>query len=419
MVRTLRRWTLWQTALAGVTLAGCATIARPGDDRTGLSAYLDGRPVAPVAGCLNGAADAAGRARSDRLAQLADQCNRNPQAAGDSNFWRMIAGGAFATDRFAFARDAAGRALAANPATAPPWDRAELAQLQALAAALAEAPPMTLAGNPVTRVAATRDAIGLVRIPTLANGQPQSMVVDTGAALPLMRRSLADRLGLTVRHGASVGSSTREDVATDWAVMPTLVIGEARLANVIFLVMPDSALELPVPGGYALDAVIGLPVLRALQTMCTADGMLSFAPTRAVAPGGGSVPMRLTDSSPMLSMTVNDQPVTMFLDSGANRSSLSTRFALAYPDVVAGAASEDIAVGGAGGVRRDRANKLANARFQFGSSTITLPDVTVARPDGNSPHEVRWGVVGQDVLAAAQSWSLDFGRAQFTINGGC
>ena len=46
-----------------------------------------------------------------------------------------------------------------------------------------------------------------------------------------------------------------------------LTIAGATLRNVPFLIIDDAQLTFPVPGGYDIKAIIGLPVMRALGRM--------------------------------------------------------------------------------------------------------------------------------------------------------
>lgn len=51
------------------------------------------------------------------------------------------------------------------------------------------------------------------------------------------------------------------------------------LANVAFLVLDDAQLEMPLPGGYKIDAIVGFPVLRMLDRITfEAGGRLSAEP---------------------------------------------------------------------------------------------------------------------------------------------
>lgn len=305
------------------------------------------------------------------------------------------------------------------------WEKA-LAEQHAAADELAGAQQMAtladqLAGATAQQVdvytpkpeAVKRDKVGLPRSLAAINGKPQEVVLDTGANLSVVSLSTAHKLGLRLLDGAaSVGSASRQAVASRIGVADRLEFAGLTLSHVAFLVLDDKQLNMPVPGGYQIDAILGFPVLRQLQRLeFTANGKLLPSRSETAQPGEGN--LRMAGSDLYVEVMLNDLPVAMHLDSGGAASSLSSQFAAEHPTVVKGLKSRQEHVAGAGGSRARQAASWPQVRVRIGDQLTVLPAIGISLSDAGNVKEPN--VLGGDILRSFDHWTIDFPRMQFEV----
>jgi hypothetical protein len=259
----------------------------------------------------------------------------------------------------------------------------------------------------------TRDKVGLPRSHAFINGKSQEVVLDTGANLSVVSLSTAHKLDLRLLDGtASVGSASRQAVASRIGVADHVDFAGLSLSHVAFLVLDDEQLNMPVPGGYQIDAILGFPVLRQLQRLeFTAKGQL--LPSRSTASPTDDGNLRMAGSDLYVDVMLDDLPVAMHLDSGGASSSLSSRFASEHPAVVRGLKSKQEHVAGAGGARVRQSASWPQVRVRIGDQQTVLPVLTISLSDAGNIKEPN--VLGGDILQSFDHWTIDFPRMQFEV----
>ncbi|WP_149194650.1 aspartyl protease family protein [Luteimonas suaedae] len=334
--------------------------------------------------------------------------------------WSIAADAGFAAGDYARAADATGAWQALLAAHGDPDGRAaDVAQFHGIATQLAAvAPQAVLAFAPET-VATRRDKVGLQRATMAVNGTDQEAVLDTGANLSVVSASTARRLGLRLLEGeASVGSGSRQAVATRLGVAERLEFAGLTLANVVFLVLDDAQLEMPVPGGYRIDAILGFPVMRALRRIrFDADGRLTPEPVADADDLPGDLPgnLRVVGSDLYVDVSVNGIAVPLHLDTGAPHSSLSSRFAQRHASLLQGLPQERQRVGGAGGTTERRIATWPDVQVRLDGRETRLPGLAVAIADSADVETRNMGILGGDVLGAFASFTIDFTRMRFEL----
>ncbi|MDH5823071.1 retropepsin-like aspartic protease [Luteimonas sp. RD2P54] len=331
--------------------------------------------------------------------------------------WPIAADASFAAGDYAGAARATaawGKLLAAHGD--PDGRTQDVSQFHAVATLLARAQPQRLLGLAPEAVPTRRDKVGLTRATVTVNGTGQDTVLDTGANLSVVSASTAQRLGLRMLDGgASVGSGSRDAVPTRVGIAERLEFAGATLADVAFLVLDDAQLEIPIPGGYRIDAILGFPVLRALgRIRFGADGTLAPEAVGAAAdPAAGN--LRVVGSDLYVSLTVDDLPLSLHLDTGAPQSSLSARFAQRYPERLEGLQRQTQQVGGAGGVTARQAALWTGARVRLDGRETVLPELSVAVEDSADVATRNLGILGGDVLDAFSAYTIDFARMRLEL----
>ena len=320
----------------------------------------------------------------------------------------VIADAAFAAGRYQRAAEAGNARLALLRDCASDADEIEGAvALASLAGQLADAPSQRLTAAAAGPTPFARDKVGLPRAQATINGHAQEAVLDTGANLSVVSATTAERLGLRDLGQARVGSSSRTSVATRVAIADHVALGGFTLEHVVFLVLDDAQLEMPVPGGYRIDAIIGLPVFRAIgKVRFGKDGVLGLGGGQADASVAGN--LSLVGSDLYVEATVDGIVVPMHLDSGGSASSLSARFAAAHPQIVVGLPRSRQRLAGAGGATERDIAQWRDVEVSVGGRSHVLPDLAVTLRDSDDVRVRNQGVLGGDVLNAFDSWTLDF-----------
>ncbi|MVO78124.1 hypothetical protein GON01_09280 [Sphingomonas sp. MAH-20] len=318
----------------------------------------------------------------------------------------MAAEGAFFAGRYSEAARHAANILAA-PGSRTADETEAIERLKRIAELLTKVPPQALldrgSGAPVP---IDRDKVGLIRMPIRLGTSVQEAVIDTGANLSVVSASTARRLGVRMMEGdADVGNSLGGGVAVRIGIADRLEVAGAVLSNVVFLVMEDEALTFPVPGGYRIEAIIGLPVLRAIGRFSfeRADSF-RVEPPQPVAVTAAK--LRMSGSNPYAVVAIAGKEHPLFLDTGANSSLLSVRFAREHPELK-GAQRLESGRAGAGGVERVRRQRIQQVPIRIGKVEAKLSSLDIEN-EPTPGEEDRYGVLGADLLRVFEKVTLDF-----------
>ena len=284
-----------------------------------------------------------------------------------------------------------------------------------VAALVADRPRQVLEG-PVTEgsIAARVDRVGLPRIDVAINGQMQEAVFDTGAAFTVLSTETARRLGVTILEGdAAVGNGVNTTVAVRVGIAERLEIAGVRLRNVVCLIVDDSQLTFPLPGGYDIKAIIGMPVMRAIGRMRMEPARLTVLPPQRNPVGPPN--LHATGNSVYVDVGLGERSYPLLLDTGANQTSLTALYARAMPAVLAGLETRSVASASAGGTREQRVASWRNAPVSLSGRSVTAPVIPVALPSDGAPHGLRYGILGSDMLRRFESYTLDFAAMRLEL----
>ena len=284
-------------------------------------------------------------------------------------------------------------------------------QTRQVAAILAAAPAQNVSRIEARRTTqGARDKVGLLRVPMKVGEAQAQAVVDTGANVSVVSAATANRLGLRMLDGeAAVGNSIGSDVPVRVGIAARLEVAGATLHNVPFAVLADSALDFPmVPGGYAIEAIVGLPVLRALGrvTFGPNDHLTIEAPPNRPA---GAPNLLLIGNDPYAEVVIAGRSHPLFVDTGAVSSTLYRRFVAERPDLRPVDAGKTQGKGGVGGTTNVRVASLGPLPIAIGGAAAEMKTIDVELADDANAEE-RYGVLGNDILRAFKSVTFDFRR---------
>lgn len=360
-------------------------------------------------------------ARLDR--DTADQALDIWFAAGDMDPRRgaiarnLRATVAYAAGDYPRAADALAHLLALPGVAEGPGAAQRTAQALELVQLLAQAPRQAvLTARPAT-VRTVRDRAGLIRTAVTVGDRRRMAVLDTGANLSVISARTARALHLRMLGGrASVGSSSATTLPTRVGIAGRVSIAGVTLSNVVFLVLDERELSFPLPGGYQIDMIIGFPVLRALGTL-RFDRAGTLAVGAAAGSAGNEDNLRASGNDLYVLGKVNDIATPLHLDTGATHATLSSRFAARNQSMLVGLPRSRRDFTGAGGTRISQpAVQLKPVVLTLGGQSLALPALTVATHPAKGQEEARGlGLIGQNVLRAFDSYTIDFTSMHFAL----
>ncbi|WP_162806760.1 pepsin/retropepsin-like aspartic protease family protein [Sphingosinicella terrae] len=288
-------------------------------------------------------------------------------------------------------------------------ERAEqAARLHGVAALLSGSPPQRVEGSVAVRAIPLHyDRVGLPRVEVVVNGQRQEAVVDTGANLTVLSGETARRMGIAFRDSETrVGNGVDGTVPVRLGIADRFEIAGTTLRNVAILVIDDEQLTFPLPGGYDIRAIVGLPVLRALGRI-EIDNDGSFAVGPGGDPAAAGSPLRASGNDLFVDVEIDGRILPLHLDTGANLTGLSARFAAAHPGVVAGLAIEEARLASAGGTRQAQRATWRNPPLRLGGRTLALAELPVTLA-AEEPEPRFNGTLGSNALRTFESYAIDF-----------
>jgi predicted aspartyl protease len=321
-----------------------------------------------------------------------------------------------AAGRFADAADVLARLLTAHSADAGPDDSTGWASGLTLARTLERGAPMRVVSRNPTRIPAKRNAFGMLLVPATVNGQPDELLLDTGAGLSVLMASLAQRLGVRLLPGdVSVSGGTGARMAARLGLARLELAGVA-LEDVPLLVLPDSLLHVRAgPLELQVRGIVGLPVLVALEEFSLSrDGWLEVAAQPRLR---GTSNLAMDGQRLLVEATLDGQAGVFSLDTGARSTTL-------YPParpLVGQRAAEGVPgtmqVGGAGGTRTLDVIRLPSVTVGVGDTMVTLRQVPLLAEPANPRARFAAGTLGQDVLGAVPLLTMNLQQMILRLAG--
>jgi len=173
--------------------------------------------------------------------------------------------------------------------------------------------------NEITRTgsaALKRLLIGLPYCEVMINGHgPYTMIVDTGGSIVVsIDRAVADEIGLKLLAESAIRGVGGKDTSHQ------ALVDELRIGEIVGRRVMARVFDVRKAAAFTCDGILGTGVFqRNRLTLDFAGQRLVVTPSATDAAPGQDVPVRyIGDAKPMLPVTVQQQPVTALLDSGAD-----------------------------------------------------------------------------------------------------
>ena len=211
-----------------------------------------------------------------------------------------------------------------------------------------------------------------VWLDVMLNGKgPFHFAFDTGGA-NIIDPAVAKELGVASGGSIEVTGSGSGSAESSFAVIKTLQVGDARVTDQVFVVVPI-AQGVGMSSGMRMDGLIGYEVLsRFVTTFDYGNKKLVFhMPGAYTSPSDATVvPIALFGTQPQFACGIDAVPATCTLDTGASQSlSFYTPFIEAHPGVLPAKHSEEGVDGfGVGGPTMGKLGRLRT--FTVGGLTL-------------------------------------------------
>jgi predicted aspartyl protease len=261
-------------------------------------------------------------------------------------------------------------------------------------------------GKPVP-IAWKRDRIGLIELPLLINGHSCDGIFDTRANISSISETFARKLGLRILNASydEAGGITGIKFKTSIGIADSLVLGNVRVKNAVFQVMPDSVLYIAAIK-FRLDIILGLPVIaQCREIRVFRNGVMSIPDS---LPNEGLHNLALDDLDPVVLLTTGNDSLSFDFDSGAATSDFyDTYFEKYRKDIEGKAVKKTLEYGGAGGSQKKEVYVLHDFHADLGGTPVFMDSVTVLTKK-IYPGERLYGNLGQDFMSNFSELILNF-----------
>ncbi len=257
-----------------------------------------------------------------------------------------------------------------------------------------------------TKLTTKHDLAGLVNIPVTCGGVLEDFIFDTGANFSVVSSSYAKKMKMRMLDGKfMVGSVTGKEIESQLAVADELLIGNIKVKNVLFLVMPDESLSF-AGGMYVINGIIGLPVIRQLHEVHIYDDYL-FIPK---SPGKSPMKNLLIDGFvTIIEVIEGNDSLAFTFDTGAKQTMLySSYYKMKKAEIDKNYELQDIEFGGAGGTIKVKGFKLDEVTFSIGSSKQKLTGISLLTEQLKDHDKSYFGNLGQDYMGSFKQMILNF-----------
>ncbi|MGI8884167.1 MAG: aspartyl protease family protein [Pyrinomonadaceae bacterium] len=273
--------------------------------------------------------------------------------------------------------------------------------------AAGDVPPQTISFAADTRVQAVRDKIGLLNLPVEINRGKINFIFDTGADVSSISASNAAKLGLKITEcdisvgGASCRSNAKLTIA------PMMKMGNVIIENIVLLVLADKDFYIE-KYDYQINGVFGYQAIAAFRQITLTQKDEVFIPANAVHQKAEQN-FCMDEMKPILSVIVDNQPMTFFVDTGASK----TKF---FPKLLESKTVEIEKIGklqtasmtGVGGTKDYPAYVVDEFPLTVSGKTLKFSNAVIFTAPTLYQSEYHYGNIGQDWIAQFEKMTIDF-----------
>ena len=265
-----------------------------------------------------------------------------------------------------------------------------------IANALNGVPKMTIQQDADVTISLKRDMAGLLNIPVTLANDSIDFVFDTGANISVIVKSLANDYGIKILPGKiNVYGFTNKKFESEIGLVD-FGIGELKVENAVFLVLPDSLLSF-ANGAYVIRGIVGFPVMNALQELVFENDQ--YLTIHKEPESSDLKNFALDNLNPVILVQYENDTLPFHFDTGADHTVFFSAFFNKYKDAITKYGKKSrITIGGAGGNIEADAYILDSVMIAAGRQRLLLSSVEILTEQISHDHEYFYGNFGQDFI---------------------
>lgn len=257
-----------------------------------------------------------------------------------------------------------------------------------------------------SKITVSKDMAGLINVPVKCGEHTEDFIFDTGANFSVVSSSYAKKLKMIMLDGEIlIGSVTGKKIRSRLAYAELIEIGNMKIRNVLFLVMPDESLSF-AGGLYVINGIIGLPVIKEMNELHIRKDEL-FIPAKQTKLALNN--LLIDGFVPVIEVVNNNDSLAFTFDTGAKTTMLySSYYQLNKKVIDSKYEPEEIEFGGAGGTIKVKGFKLNDLIFRIGTSRFRLDKVNLVSERIKDHDKSFFGNLGQDYMSEFSDMILNF-----------
>ena len=283
---------------------------------------------------------------------------------------------------------------------------------------LIDYPPQAVSMTKSVQLRTKRSRIGTIDSDLTINDVTSEWILDTGASFSVVTTSFAKRLGVQPSIGVAQvkGTVTGANNVVHVGLLPKLDIGGAVVQNVVLLILDDKSLLLDLGSGqsYQINAILGFPIFENL-------GSATFSKSGEFTAGAlpersrPTAKMFMKQLKPLIECSVAQQTLLFAFDTGADVSTLSTRYYHDFEGEFKGLEKVPSNYGGAGGTSKSEVFVLPQLDMRVAGEAVLLKHLMTFPFKVGTEADDSYGNLGRDLVAGFDSFTLDFHRMTFSL----
>jgi len=257
---------------------------------------------------------------------------------------------------------------------------------------------------------------GSMFVPVQMNGTGADFMLDSGATISMITRSMARQMGLPIHavppEAARVYGATGVESQFHITVVAQLDIGECRLSDVTFIILEDEHFQFPP----AYAGALGLPVLIALETLAwnrKGECHLAFpAQTHDIKKAN----ICFDGPEPLINVAFRRQKLPMVFDTGNSATIFGPEFLAMVPELTGNSEHKSsLLLRGISGNEEVASVCLPMVVLEVGGFRTSVKPAHVLLNTTTPNSNWSFGRLGLDCLNQAAKVTLDFHCMQLTL----
>lgn len=273
--------------------------------------------------------------------------------------------------------------------------------------AISGVPKMNLASRKTAKIQMKLDLAGLYNVPVRVNKSVFDFVFDTGANISTITESNAEKSGVDILESEfDVGTSTGDKVKGKIGIAKKFQIGELIFENVIFIVLPDEALEFG-GGIYKISGIVGFPVMQEMKEIRINNMYELTIPQEMITVSNPN--LFFNEFTPVVQGFIGSDTLNLLFDSGARESSLyEPYFRIHRSYIESNFTMKTRKIQGAGTEKVVKVYNIGDVELRIYSKSATIKNLDVFTEPLKEDDNNFAGRIGRDFLKEFEEVIINF-----------